>query len=102
MVKKNFVVKIHKTQDERKMVCITDEEIIGKKFEEGKKQLDFTADFYKGELRSEEDTIPTLKGAALLIFSGKRAVILGKKFKFISKENIITIKGVQQAQCLAF
>lgn len=102
MNNKKFVVKTHKTQDARKMVCITDEEIIGKKFEESKKQLDFTGEFYKGELKSESEVKILLEGAAILIFSGKQAVKMGEKLEFITKENVIKIKGVPQAQCINF
>ena len=37
------------------LLIVTDKEILGKKFEEGKKQLDLTSDFYKGEEKSKEE-----------------------------------------------
>ena len=94
-------MKIHKPHDGKKVMCVTDKEIIGKKFEEGSKQLDFTADFYRGEPMSKEETIASLKNASMITFSGKLSVALGKEKKYIEKDHPITVKGVPQAQWLA-
>ena len=44
-----------KTTPEGLIVIITDSDIIGKKFEEGNKQLDLTNKFYSGEEKSKEE-----------------------------------------------
>ena len=45
----------------RDVVAICDKELIGKKFYEGKFQLDVKENFYKGEEMDEEKTIQILK-----------------------------------------
>jgi hypothetical protein len=45
-------IKIHESY--RKVVALSDKELIGKKFVEGKKQLDVRENFYKGEEISDE------------------------------------------------
>lgn len=44
-----MIVKMHKTQDNRIVLAVCDNDLLDKKFEEGKMQLDLTSYFYKGE-----------------------------------------------------
>ncbi|MAG39349.1 hypothetical protein CMI41_00055 [Candidatus Pacearchaeota archaeon] len=48
-----MLVKIHKTY--RWVVAVCDSNLIGKKFEEGNKQLDLTGDFFKGDEKESEE-----------------------------------------------
>ena len=52
-------VNIHESY--RAVVSVCDSELIGKKFEEGLKQLDLRERFYKGEELSEEQVIQMLQ-----------------------------------------
>jgi len=44
-----MIVKSHSTGDGRKVIAICDDSLLGKKFEEGDKQLDLTSEFYQGQ-----------------------------------------------------
>ena len=52
-------LKIHESY--RKVVALADADIMGKIFEEGKKQLEVRENFYKGDLIGEERAVEMLK-----------------------------------------
>ena len=52
-------VKIHESY--RKVVAVCDSELVGKKFEEGKMQLDVRENFYNGEEVDEEKLMEILQ-----------------------------------------
>lgn len=90
-----MIVKVH-TKDERSIAVVTDSELIGKKIEEGNKQLDFTSDFYKGEEMVEESVKALFKNVNHLHLSGKKSVGLAKSVGLVG--TVITIGGVPHAQ----
>ena len=92
------IVKVHKTPDGRKVVAICDKDLLGKKFEEGKLQLDLTSDFYNGDEMSEEDIIKELKDASVVNIVGEDSIKLGIKLGCVNEGNIIRIKGIPHAQ----
>ena len=94
-----MLVKIHKSINGI-VVAICDKELIDKKFEQGKLQLDLTTDFYNGEEKSEEETKEILKKAYIVNLVGKKAVDFGLKNKIINKENIKKIAKIPFCQCL--
>lgn len=95
----SLIVKVHSSQ-QGKLVCITDAVLIGKKFEEGNKQLDFTSNFYKGEQKQEEVIERILTSAYLAIFSGKDSIQLGKDVGIVDENAILVIGGIPHIQCL--
>ena len=80
------------------ILIVTDSDIIGKKFEEGNKQLDLTNKFYEGKEKSEEEVKNLIKEAYVLHLTGKEAVALGKELGLV--ENIIVIDGIEHAEVL--
>jgi hypothetical protein len=52
-------IKVHDSY--RRVVAVADKEIIGKKFEEGKRQLDVRENFYKGNEFTEEEAVKQLQ-----------------------------------------
>ncbi len=96
-----MIVKKHINQG-RVLLAICDDEIIGKKFEEGKKQLDLTADFFKGEKKSEEEARQLIKKATFLNLNGKKSIALGVELGFVDAENVIFISGIPHAECILF
>jgi hypothetical protein len=94
-----MIVKKH-LRDGRLIVAVCDKDILGKVFEEGERILDLTSDFYKGEERTEEETIPLLKEAFTIDFVGDKSVDMAIKKGFIDEANIIRIQDVPHAQCL--
>ena len=92
-------VKIHKTED-REIVAICDEELIGKKFEDNGLVLDVNETFYKGQKLDDDATLEIMKKSDILNIVGKKSIELALKNNIISKENIIKIKGIQHAQVI--
>jgi len=90
-------IKIHKTK-ENGLIAVCDENLIGKKFEEGDLCLNVSNKFYKGELMDESSAEKILIEANNINFVGENAVNLGLKLGLILKEHILVIKGVKHAQ----
>ncbi|VVB79911.1 Uncharacterised protein [uncultured archaeon] len=83
----------------RTVVAIADSELIGKKFEEGRFQLDVKENFYKGEKEySEEDALNLIrdmkKEDATFNIVGEKAVNLAIKAGIIETESFGKIQGV--------
>jgi hypothetical protein len=85
----------------RYVVAIADKELIGKKFEEGKMQLDVKENFYKGEEKSEEEIVQYLRNMKLedatFNIIGDRSVSLALKQGIISEENVGEVQGIKFA-----
>lgn len=92
-------IKIHESY--RKVVALADKELIGKKFEEGKKQLDVRENFYKGEEIGEEKAIEMLQDLrrddATFNIVGKKSVRAALKAGIIGEGNIGTVGKIQFA-----
>lgn len=82
------------------LLIVTDSELIGKKFEEGKKQLDLTTKFYLGQEKTEPEIQEMFKSSYLLHLTGEKAVNLGIKAGFVDKDKVLIIKGVKHAEAL--
>jgi len=90
-------VKIHKSND-RNVVAVCDEDLIGKKFETEKLVLDVTERFYKGEKVTEDQAYELMKDAMNLNIVGENSVNLALRRKIITTENILKIDGIPHAQ----
>ncbi len=97
-----MIVKIHKTQDRKKIVAVCDEDLIGKKLKEKNIQLDLSSDFYKGEKRSEEEVMKIFYDAYIVNMVGKKSVEMGKRAGFVLEEQVIYIQKVPHAQAILF
>lgn len=95
-----MIVKINKSQDGKIVVCVCDSSIIGKIFEEGKKQLDLSSDFYKGEERSDKEICDLMRTSYIINLVGERAVRLALKEGLISHKSIIKISEIPYAQAI--
>lgn len=89
-------IKIHKTQ-ERKIISICDEDLIGKKFEEKDLHLDVSEHFYKGEKLPEDKILKEIQDADYINIVGKNSINFAIKNKLILKENIIKIQKIPHA-----
>lgn len=95
--KNMILVKLHHSA--RSIIaCLCDSELIGRKFQDAKHQLDITARFYKGDAMPEEKIIPLLKTAGNLNIVGKASIALAVKAGIINKASIIKIKTIPHAQ----
>lgn len=92
--------KLH--EGSSKVLAVCDEDLVGKKFEEGELFLDVNVEFYKGEKKNKgevlellrEDTIPNINVV------GKNSVDVAIEAGRINKENVLVIGGVPHAQSL--
>src|SRR3989338_518042 len=94
------IVKIHKLSDGRVMLAICDLDLLGKKFEEGKLQLDLSSDFYRGEEMDDEKILSYIDRTYIINLVGEESVDFGIRNKLIEKKSIIVIKGVPHAQAI--
>ncbi len=92
-------IKVHKSY--RAVVAICDIELIGKKFEEGIKQLDVRENFYKGDEMSEDEATQIMqdqnKEDATFNIVGENSVNLAIKAGIIPKEASLKIQNIPYA-----
>lgn len=95
-------LKIHESY--RKVVALCDKELIGKKFEEGKMQLDVRENFYKGSEITQEKIIERLKQMKLddstFNIVGEKSVNAAVSAGIITKGNIGKVDGIPFALLL--
>lgn len=80
------------------LLIITDEDILGKKFEKGKKQLDLAAKFYRGEKKNKEEVKKLIPKARHLHLTGKHIVAMAIEMNVVNPKYILWIKNVPHAQ----
>jgi hypothetical protein len=97
-----LAVKVHRSY--RVVVGMCDLDLVGKKFEEGKRQLDLRANFYKEEEMEFDKAVALLKRQALEDASfnivGEEAVKAAIKAEVISEEIVDKISGIPFALTL--
>lgn len=102
MGEKNILVKIHESY--RWVVAVCDKEIFGRKLVEGKRVLDVSGIFFKGEAMDEEaavDEIIRCNGEdATFNFVGERSVGIAKELGIVKNEGVFVIQGVPFALVL--
>ena len=95
-------VKIHKSY--RDVVAICDSELIGKKFEDEKFQLDVKENFYMGDKVLEKEAIGIMKDMikedATFNIVGEKSVNAALKAEIICEEQVGEIQGVPFAMVL--
>ncbi len=97
-----MLAKIHKSY--REVIGICDKELIGKKFEEGKFQLDVKESFFKDKKLTPEQAENLLINMsaedATFNIIGKKSTDLALKVGIITKEGINTIDNIPFALVL--
>ncbi len=97
-----MLVKIIKSY--RDIVVICDSDLIGKRFEDDKFQLDLKREFYKGEETSEEKTIEIMqdmsKEDATFNIVGEKSINTALKAGIISQRGIKKIQDIPFAVIL--
>ena len=88
----------------RDVVAVCDKELLGKKFEEGKLQLNIKENFYKGKEVDTESVVEIMKKMsaedATFNIVGEKSINAALKTGIISKEEIGRIKKVPFALVL--
>lgn len=91
-----ILVKIHKSY--RDIVAICDSELLGKKFEEDKLQLDLTTQFFRGEEKTEEEAFDIINEMATedatFNIIGEKSIALALKAEIITEEGIKKVQGI--------
>ncbi len=91
-----MLVKIHKSY--RDVVAICDSDLIGKKFEEDKFQLDLTTQFFRGDEKTEEETLNIIRDMATedatFNIIGEKSVALAIKSEIITENAVKKIQGI--------
>lgn len=94
--------KIHKSR--RNVVAVSDEELLGKKFEEGKMQLEIKEHFFKGDSFDEESLIKLMlkekREDSTFNIVGEKSVSAALKSGVISENNVGRVAGVPFALVL--
>ncbi len=80
------------------LLVVTDSDLLGKLFEEGKIQLDLRSTFYKGEEKTKEEVKTLLVGARDIMLTGKAAVALGIELDLVDPKKILYVQKVPHAQ----
>jgi hypothetical protein len=97
-----MLIKIIKTY--RDIVAVCDTNLLGKKFEEGKFQLDLKGTFYEGDEKTHNETIEIMKNMsredATFNIVGQESVQCAIKAGIISEEGIKKIAGIPFALIL--
>jgi hypothetical protein len=91
-----FQIRIIKSY--RDVVAFCDNDLLGKRFEEGNFQLDLKEDFFKGQLVDEETALKLLKKMekedATFYIVGKNSINLCISNSLINPESIKYIEGI--------
>lgn len=95
-------VKVHESY--RKVIAICDSDLLGKKFEEGKLQLDVRESFYGGREVSEEELSKIMEwessNDSTFNIVGEKSVDLALKEGVISEGNVSKISDIPFALLL--
>ena len=95
-------IKIHKSY--RTVVALCDSNLLGKRFEEGIKQLDVRESFYKGEEKPKEEIIQILRFQksenATFNIVGPESIEATKEAGIIDEDSISETDGVPYALSL--
>lgn len=98
------MISINIIRTYRDVVALCDKELLGQKFEEEKFQLDVKESFYKGEEKSEEETVEILKTMAIedstFNVVGQNSIKAAIKAGIVSEESIGEIAGIPYALVL--
>ena len=92
-------IKIYK-QGQNVLVSACDNNLIGKKFREGKFQIDASKKFYGGDLIDSETLESYLEEATIANLVGKEAVNCAVKSWLVDPACVLKIKGVPHAQMI--
>ena len=90
-------IKIYKKGNDL-LIGACDEELIGKKFEDEKFQIDVTKEFYDGERINPEILKKYLEEATIANLVGEETIKAAIEIGLIDEECIIRIKGIPHAQ----
>jgi hypothetical protein len=90
-------IKVYKQGDDL-VIGACDEELLGKRFSEGKFQINVTKKFYEGERISIKTFERFLQDATIANLVGKKTVECAIRLGLVNPECILKIKNIPHAQ----
>ena len=91
-----MIIRVIKSQ--RDVVAVCDSDLIGKKFEEGKLNIDVKENFFQGEEVEEEKAIAIMEKMAgedaTFYIVGEKSIKAALEAGVIDEEGIIKIQGI--------
>ena len=93
-----FFTVANKSSPHGSVLIITDTELISRKFENEKLQLDLSKGFYVGEVMAAVDIAPKIEGSYVLHVTGKKAVAFVSSLGYINSEKVLEIDGIPHAE----
>jgi len=97
--KMRVYLKIRRVQKDV-VVAVCDENLLGKKFEEGKLRLHIKEDFYGGQLVSIKEGIDAIKEATIANIVGENIIRKLIEEGLIIEEAVIKIAGIPHVQII--
>ncbi|MBI5065121.1 DUF424 family protein [Candidatus Woesearchaeota archaeon] len=94
-----MLVKIHKLNN-RTLVAVCDEDLLGRAFEEKNAFLDIKRSFYEGEKRSEVEIGDLMRNADMINVVGNKSIKLALEEELITKEEIKEVQGIPHVQII--
>jgi hypothetical protein len=94
---KGMCLRVYR-QGKEVLIAVCDYEILGKRFKEGKLQLEVSSDFYGQELATLAEVEEALARATVANFAGCRAVEHAIRLGYVERENVLCIEGIFCAQ----
>ena len=82
------------------IVAVCDSDLVGKKIEEGKKQLDLSSSFYDGEEKNEEEILNIIDNSYMINAVGEKSISLLDKFGLVDKERVLRVNNIPHAQVI--
>ena len=82
------------------LLVVTDKDILGKVFEEGKVQLDLRKKFYQGDKKTKEEVKKIIVAARHVHLTGKDAVAIGLELDLVNQKKILFIQKVPHAEVM--
>ena len=93
-----MIVKKHSNIEGQIILAICDSDLLGKKIQDDKLQLDLSSNFYQGEEKTEEELKEMIKSAHLLNVVGNDSILFLRKMNLV--KDTIKIKGIEHVQIL--
>lgn len=94
-----MLVKVHKL-NEKTVVAVCDEDLLGRFFEEGELILDVKESFYNGEKKSDAEIGDLMRNADQINVVGEKSVKLALDEELITKKDIKKVKGIPHCQAI--
>mgnify|MGYP001772937517 CR=1 FL=1 len=94
-----FYMKVYNVEN-RVMVVVCDEEILGKVFREGDVVLDISPAFYGGKKVGIEEVVDAVNTADIVVLSGRRIIEELDKKGLVLKEFALAVEGQLHVQII--